>query len=476
PAEGIHAHEDQYPAAANALGIDPQSKQPLPFNIAHPKFAQTYFEQILHPLEAQGVDFWWLDWQQGEFTQLPGLDPLWWLNHLHHFDLGRTKAKRQVIFSRWGGPGNHRYPIGFSGDTIISWESLVFQPWFTASAANAAYGWWSHDIGGHMRGMEAPELYVRWVQFGVLSPIFRLHSAKDMFIDRHPWHADAEVLKLTREAMQFRHALIPYLYSMARRNQQQGLPPITPLYYDWPDEESAYTPTNQYMFGTQLMAAPVTTPIIPEIGKAKEGLWFPPGDWFEFFSGIHHAGNRWEINFFDLKDVPLYARAGSIIPLQAETDINGAANPKNIDLLVFPGQNGTFSLYEDDNTTQDYLESSGANTTFQSHFSDHSLSVSILPVDGETRFVPTDRSYRILFRGVNQPEEMTATLDGIPTEVKFSYDTDTHTAATELVTVAPNQCLRVDMITQVGKMLAEKPDLRSRLTPFLKGMKIDNVT
>lgn len=476
PAEGIHAHEERYPAAATALGVDPQSRKPLPFNIADAKFAQAYFEHILHPIEDQGVDFWWLDWQQGEFTQLPGLDPLWWLNHLHYFDLGQTNAKRPVIFSRWGGPGNHRYPIGFSGDTIVSWQSLAFQPWFTASAANAAYGWWSHDIGGHMRGIEDPELYIRWVQFGVLSPIFRLHSTKDEFVDRHPWHADAEILKLTRDAMQFRHALIPYLYSMARRNQQQGLPPITPLYYNWPIEESAYIPSNQYMFGTELMAAPVTSPLDPEIGKAKHGVWFPPGDWFEFFSGIHHAGGRWEITFNDLEEIPLFAKAGSIIPLQAETTINGTANPRKIDLLVFPGQNGTFNLYEDDGVTQDYSKRGGANTVFTSCFTDSSLTVTIAPIEGETIHIPEDRSYRILFRGITQPEKIFANLDGVPIGVKFSYDTETHTAITELIALSSNQELKVEMQTQSGQIMAEEPDLIIKLIPFLKNMRIENVT
>lgn len=476
PAEGIHSHEDQYPAAAKALGVDPQTKKPLPFNIAQTRFAQTYFEHILHPLEAQGVDFWWLDWQQGELTQLQGLDPLWWLNHLHYFDLGRSGSKRPVIFSRWGGPGNHRYPIGFSGDTIVSWESLAFQPWFTASAANAAYGWWSHDIGGHMGGMEDDELYVRWVQFGVLSPIFRLHSAKDKFIDRHPWHADAEVLKLTRSAMQFRHALIPYLYTMARRNQQQGLPPITPLYYDWPLESSAYLPTDQYMFGSELMAAPITSPIDTAIGKAKQGVWFPLGDWFEFFSGIRHEGDRWEILYSNLEDLPLFAKAGSIIPLQAETTLNGADNPKMIDLHVFPGRDGSFTLYEDDGTTQDYLSQGGASTTFRSHFTESSFDVTLSRVEGETRHIPEGRSYRILFRGVGCPERMSVSLDGRPFEVKYTYDPTTRTATTELFKLAPDQQLTVEMKTSAGQLLAEKQDLGSRLVPFLQGMKIGNVS
>ncbi len=221
PAEGIHPHEENYPQAASVMGLDPGEKEAIAFDIADPTFAQAYFDQMLHPLEKDGVDFWWIDWQQGKRTSLPRLDPLWWLNHLHYFDLARGGTKRPVIFSRWGGPGNHRYPIGFSGDTIIGWKTLAYQPYFTATAANAAYGWWSHDIGGHMLGMEDGELYLRWVQFGVVSPIFRLHSTKDEFIDHQPWAFTAEILRLTREAMQFRHALIPYLYTMAYRNEQE---------------------------------------------------------------------------------------------------------------------------------------------------------------------------------------------------------------------------------------------------------------
>ena len=163
PAEGIHSHEAMYPQMAEAVGIDPASERPVQFDIEDPAFAKAYFEFLHHPQEAQGVDFWWVDWQQGNPSRLPGLNLLWWINHLHFHDLGRDDQKRPFLFSRWGGLGNHRYPIGFSGDTIVSWESLAFQPCFTAVAANVGYGWWSHDIGGHMNGVEDPELYTRWV-------------------------------------------------------------------------------------------------------------------------------------------------------------------------------------------------------------------------------------------------------------------------------------------------------------------------
>jgi hypothetical protein len=150
-----------------------------------------------------------MDWQQGRRTAGSDLDPLWWLNHLHFLDLGRNPARRSFAFSRWGGLGSHRYPVGFSGDTVVSWRSLAFQVHFTATAANVAFGWWSHDIGGHMEGIEDAELYVRWLQFGVFSPILRLHSTQNPFHERRPWGWDAQTLALARSAMRLRHALIP---------------------------------------------------------------------------------------------------------------------------------------------------------------------------------------------------------------------------------------------------------------------------
>ncbi len=154
---------------ARAMGIDPATKQYVKFDIVNPRFAENYFKILHHPLEQQGIDFFWLDWQQEGTTGLAGLNPTFWLNYVHSTDMER-RGKRPLIYHRWGGLGNHRYQIGFSGDTISTWESLTFQPYFTATAANVGYGYWSHDIGGHMPGKVDPEMYTRWVQFGAFSP------------------------------------------------------------------------------------------------------------------------------------------------------------------------------------------------------------------------------------------------------------------------------------------------------------------
>ncbi len=178
PASGVSAHEEAYPAMAEALGVE--GGENIPFEPTDPKFMDAYFKYLHHPLEEEGVDFWWVDWQQGEHSAMAGIDPLWMLNHLHFLDSGRD-GKLPLTFSRYAGLGSHRYPVGFSGDTVTSWESLAFQPYFTANASNAGYTWWSHDIGGHMLGRRNDELTVRWVQFGVFSPIMRLHSSSSPF-------------------------------------------------------------------------------------------------------------------------------------------------------------------------------------------------------------------------------------------------------------------------------------------------------
>ena len=183
PADGVRAFEDAYPAMAEAVGRDPGDDAPVAFDITDRAFLEAYLDVLHHGLEAQGVDFWWLDWQQGQYSRIAGIDPLWMLNHFHFLASGRGD-RRPLTFSRYAGPGSHRYPVGFSGDTHISWASLAFQPEFTATASNIGYGWWSHDIGGHIFGGRDDELATRWVQLGVFSPILRLHSSSNPFLVR----------------------------------------------------------------------------------------------------------------------------------------------------------------------------------------------------------------------------------------------------------------------------------------------------
>ena len=269
PAEGVHAHEAAYAAIAKRMGIDPATELPVNFDPTDPDFIEAYLEELHHPLEEEGVDFWWLDWQQGGVTKIPGLDPLWLLNHFHYLDSGRD-GKRPLTFSRYAGIGSHRYPIGFSGDTDITWESLDFQPYFTATASNAGYGWWSHDIGGHFKGYRDDELATRWVQFGVFSPVNRLHSGLNPFNTKEPWRFPAAAETVMTDFLRLRHQLLPYLATMNLRAHAEGEPLVQPMYYDHPDEPAAYDVPNQFMFGSELLVAPITSPADPR-HRARPG-------------------------------------------------------------------------------------------------------------------------------------------------------------------------------------------------------------
>ncbi len=340
PAEGVAPMENAYEEMARHLGLDPASQVPVPFDITNPKFIEGYFKFLHHPLEEDGVDFWWMDWQQGTKTTMPGLDPLWYLNHLHSSDLARDGKKRAMAFSRWGGWGSHRYPVGFSGDSSRTWETLAFEVEITAQSANTGFGWWSHDIGGFCDGFPDDELYVRWVQFGVLSPIFRFHNCGDPTLDYRPWCKEDKYRSASLAALRFRSAIVPYLYTAAHTNHLGGVPPCVPMYFGCPDHEEAYHCPGQYLFGPSLLAAPFTTPAHPETGLAEKVVWLPPGDWYRFDSGAFYAGGRWTAVHGGLEETPIFARCGSAVPL----DVDNVT-----EWIVFPG-NGESELYEDNGT------------------------------------------------------------------------------------------------------------------------------
>ncbi len=417
PAEGVQPFERVYPDFARALGVDPESRAAVTFRPGDPEYVRHYFELLHHPLEDQGVDFWWMDWQQGETSDLPGLDPLIWLNHLHYHDSTR-RGMRPMLYSRWGGLGNHRYPIGFSGDTFAVWRVLAYLSPFTATAANVLYGWWSHDIGGHF-GATEPELFARWVQFGALSPCLRLHATKDPAAERRPWAFPPRVFEAVRTAFHWRYRLVPYLYTMARAAMDTGLALCRPLYFAAPDEDSAYVADAAYFLGDDVIAVPITRPADPATGMAWIDAWLPQGTWIDFQTGETYTGPRWVRLVGDLERVPLLVRAGAIIPLAEVAPTTDRIPADVLTLAVFPGRSGSFRLYEDDGATLAYQEGASEWTPFSMQTDDSgTCRVRIGPVEGRCPALPPVRRYVVRFEGTRPPESVT--IDGAPAE--WHYD------------------------------------------------------
>jgi alpha-glucosidase len=397
PASGIQPWEDGYPAMARAMGIDPATQQYVPFDITDKNFATNYFKLILHPLEKQGIDFWWLDWQQEPTTKMAGVTPTWWLNYVHFTDQQR-EGKRPLLFHRWGGLGNHRYQIGFSGDTISVWDSLAFQPWFTATAANVGYAYWSHDIGGHMPGAVEPELYTRWVQFGAFSPILRTHTTKNPESERRIWAYPEPYSAVLRSAFQMRYALQPYLYTEARRTYDTGVAFLRPLYYDWPEAAEAYTSKGEYLFGDQMLAAPVVTPADKVTELATESVWLPAGEWIEWPTGKHITGPATVERSFSIEQTPVYLKAGAIVPMQPAMAHTGE---KPVDPLIVnvwplaPGESSSYKVYEDSGVSVEYQRGVFARTPIKAAQTGDTLRVEIGPVEGSYPGMAQDRAYEL---------------------------------------------------------------------------------
>ena len=441
PAGGVQAHEEKYKEMAEAMGRDWEKEEPVNFDVTDQKFLKAYFEYLHHPNEEEGVDFWWLDWQQGGLSKIPGLDPLWMLNHYHYLDSGR-RGKRRLTFSRYAGMGSHRYPVGFSGDTIISWESLAFQPYFTANASNVGYGWWSHDIGGHMKGYRDEELSTRWIQFGVFSPIMRLHSSNSAFTGKEPWNYNAVSENIMKRYLKLRHEMIPYLYTMNYHASHDGQPLIRPMYYLEPEQPEAYEVPNEYYFGTELVVCPITEPTDKAAGTACVKAWIPEGKWYDIFSGLKYDGGRMLELYRSLEDIPVLAKEGAIIPLTDLTEYtNSVENPKELAVKIVPGKKNAFILMEDTGDTCEDKEENWAQTKLEWINENEFI---IHPANGNLDVIPKCRTWKMEFYGIADVDNLEVTVGGKAIETERIYDEKRHicqvnipeTEVTEQITIS----------------------------------------
>ena len=470
PRDGIRAFEDCYPSAAKTMGIPPDSGEPVEFDLTDPRFVRAYFD-MHHDLEAEGVDFWWIDWQQGGVTRQPGLDPLWALNHMHYCDSARD-GRWPLILSRFAGPGSQRYPVGFSGDTIVTWESLRFQPYFTATASNIGYGWWSHDIGGHMFGYRDEELEARWYQLGVFSPINRLHSTCSPFSGKEPWNFHEPVRSAMVDVLRLRQALMPYLYTMNWRAAVDGDPIVEPMYWANPNLGESYEVPDEFRFGTELVVAPVVDPMDKASMRGKADAWLPQGDWFDFFDGRRYtaadpAGRRLAV-WRTIDRIPVFAKAGGIVPMQSDPLSDMTVNPRALDVVIFPGADGSFAMREDSGEFREVCadaaaaqESATAVTAMTWQWDDgRSPQFVIEAPTGNTSVVPERRDWTLIFRGVAR-SAMQVIVGGeawdkdlVGTTV-VDYDAETLSLSVKLYDVPSSS--RIQVLFPQGLALAESP-------------------
>ena len=358
PASGVQPVEECYAAFARDYGW--KGTNAIPYHADEEKWADCYFKDVLGPLERDGVDFWWLDWQQWKMSKdKPSLNNTFWLNHIFAQHATGRPDKRPLIHHRWGGLGSHRYQVGMSGDAKISWTMLSAIPWFTATASNVGYGYWGHCIGGHMNpdGDDGTngEMYTRALQSSVFLPIIWTHGTKDTRIERRIWKYQDHFLMM-REALNLRYRLAPYIYTAARAAYDTGVSLCRPLYYDWPEDENAYAVTNAYMFGNDILAAAITSPMDRAKGVSEIDIYFPEGHWYDVSTGDLIEGGRTMRRAYAMADNPWFIRAGAVIPMYPDS-VRNLANPGTDDLVLLfaPGaERGESEIYEDGGDNADY--------------------------------------------------------------------------------------------------------------------------
>ena len=420
PADGVASYEDHYGEISAATGLSENGR--VPWKLEDPAFYRAMFQYIIREREKQGVDFWWLDWQQNLTSNYTdGLGETFWCNHVFYNDMRLNRTdRRPLIFHRWGGLGSHRYPIGFSGDTYGTFGSLAFQPYFTATASNVCFGYWGHDIGGHLQiGDKNPELMLRWLQYGAFSPIFRTHGASQAGNERRIWKYDNFPLLL--DVCNLRYQLMPYIYTAARQAYDTGIGICRPLYYEWPEENEAYRREGEYMFGDNILVSPIVTAADAD-GTTWHQTWLPEGEWYDVCQQQLVSGNRVISRNYLPEEIPWFIKAGAVIPCNPPVS-NLKTRPDKMILMVTPSSHLstlTSHLYEDEGDTEAYKDGAYTMTEFSVASTADGRELTIGPAVGSFEGQPAERAYQVVFLGESKAPA-TATVNGQPT-TDWSYD------------------------------------------------------
>ena len=420
PAEGVRPYEKKYAEFMQRFGKnDGKTHEWIG---SDKQYVKALFDTYLHDYMADGVDFWWLDWQQWPKDRaIADLDNVFWCNYIWFSDMERNGNKRPMLYHRWGGLGNHRYQVGFSGDSFITWASLKFLPYFNSTASNVLYGYWSHDIGGHQSkkwgSPVEPQLYTRAMQMGQYLPIIRSHSTKDPNLNKEPWAFSSDTQQRLANVINGRYALVPYIYTMARKTYESGLALCRPLYYDNPEAKEAYEFKEEYMFGDDMLIAPVTSAVDSVDGYANVKVWLPAGEWLEYETGQMLTGGKTYERRFTLDEYPVYVRAGSIIPYFGKLK-NLSGTNQAVTIRVFPGADkGEFMLYEDNGEDKNYV-TEYANTHLSYMRQGTQLYITIGARQGQYKDMPAQRHFYVALPCQKAP--VSISCDG--RKLPFTYD------------------------------------------------------
>ena len=399
PTEGLFPFDTYYPDACKYLGV--ANNGIIKFDPLNPKLMDVYFKLYLHTIEALGVDFFWNDYKSdGEISKM------WAVDNYMYQDANRNAAKRGMILSRGSVYTPHRYPIIYGGSSEISWEELKKSVEKYIAASNMGISYISFDVGGNHGGIEESELYIRNVELGCFTPILRFHQARGMYYKKEPWVWEAKTFNIVSDYLRLRHRLIPYIYTESYKYTQVGVPLIQPFYHNylWCYDDPLYK--NQYYFGSQLLVCPILSKKDNIMNRTIHRFYIPDGIWYDFFTGKKFPGGKKYVSFFREEDYPVFAHAGSIIPLSNRSDRNNVGMATDLEVQIFPGISNMYTMYEDDGITSLYKDGYYLKTSIDYNYLRSNYTVIIRSIEGKSGIVPEKRNYKLVFRNTKQAEDV----------------------------------------------------------------------
>jgi len=375
-----------------------------------------YWDQVNKGLFSIGLDAWWMDTTEpetegqeeniqlghklavGSGDRYVNLFPMLTTGGVYDGQRSASDKKRVYILSRSAFAGSQRYGVtAWSGDINSDWFSFRRQIPAGLNFALSGIPYWTTDIGGFVFGSPTDpafrELFVRWFQFGTFNPILRVHGTRNPD-ENELWSYGPDAQKILVSFDRLRYRMLPYIYSLGWKTTSESYTPMRPLVMDFRTDVRAQNTWDEFMYGPAFLVNPVTEP-----GATSRRVYLPKSRWYDFWSGTTADGEKEITGDAPLDRLPLYVRAGSILPLgpDVEWSTEKAADP--IEVRVYRGADGAFTLYEDENDTYNYEK--GAYATVPLRWDDAKGTLTIGDRQGQFPGMLASRTFRVVFVGEN---------------------------------------------------------------------------
>jgi len=316
---------------------------------------------------------------------------------------------RGMNHTREGYAGIQRYPFIFAGDWPSEWQ--YFAPVIKAglNIGLSGVGYWAHCMGG-FEHVADPELYVRWTQFGLMSPVAHLFGM-DHPDYKEPWNYGEEALKIFTTYDSLRYSLIPYMYTQGWNMYQNGSPLMRALVLEYQDDINTYDITDQYLLGESILVCPVTTK-----GAKSRTLYLPEGQWYSHWDGQVYEGGQSIHVVTPLEQMPIFYKAGSIVPSQFAMQYIDKEPVEKLALDIYPGSGASFELYDDDGRSLDYQSGEYTITEISCTEKDENLQIHL--DETVSGYELPNRTYVVRLRTDSKPERISYSAGNATSEIE----------------------------------------------------------